>query len=131
MNKNIRVPALVLGALVIFCRPSPAQSSDPLPQFDIAELRVSSGGTSSLDVVLHGDRFSLRGKYGASLIRAAYEMDGDQVIGGPPWLYRTMYDILAKAPPNTPPATLRLMLRSLLADRLKLVVRMDTKPLPS
>lgn len=40
-------------------------------------------------------------------------------------------DIVAKAPANTPPETVKLMLQTLLADRFKLKVHMDNKSLPA
>jgi hypothetical protein len=51
------------------------------------------------------------------LIATAYGVDQSYVQGGPNWLERDRFDVIAKAPAGTPPATLKLMLKSLLADR--------------
>src|SRR5262245_39318937 len=48
---------------------------------------------------------------------------------GPNWLEFDRFDVFAKVPNNTPPETLKLMLQALLADRFKLVVHNDTRPL--
>jgi uncharacterized protein (TIGR03435 family) len=55
------------------------------------------------------------------LIANAYNADPEEVSGGPAWLELHRFDILAKAPASTSPENVRLMLRTLLADRFKLV----------
>jgi len=64
-------------------------------------------------------------------IRWAYGVKEYQ-ISGPGWLNSdaASYDIEAKAPPNTTPRQMRLMLRTLLGERFKLVLHRDTKLLP-
>ncbi len=49
--------------------------------------------------------------------------------GGPNWLEWGRFDILANAPPGTPPATQRLMLESLLRERFSLGVHESTAPI--
>jgi uncharacterized protein (TIGR03435 family) len=63
------------------------------------------------------------------LIKTAYGVDADTVFGGPSWLETDRFDVIAKAPANTPPEAVKLMLQALLADRFKLVVHKDTKPI--
>jgi uncharacterized protein (TIGR03435 family) len=56
------------------------------------------------------------------LIRAAYKLDDDQIIGGPPWQLSSKFDITAK-PEDGAIATedaMRARLKALLADRFKL-----------
>src|SRR4029450_1701608 len=65
------------------------------------------------------------------LITMAYGVQAETVVGGPNWLDRDRFDIIAKAPPSTPNDTLKLMLQQLLVERFKLVIRKDTKPVPS
>jgi uncharacterized protein (TIGR03435 family) len=52
------------------------------------------------------------------------------VIGGPSWLEFDRYDVVAKAPSAASAETIKSMLQALLADRFKLVVHKDTKPVP-
>jgi len=63
------------------------------------------------------------------LVATAYSItDRDLITGGPAWLERQRFDIAAKAPQGTSPATVKLMLQDLLADRFKLVIRRETRP---
>lgn len=63
------------------------------------------------------------------LVKTAYSVDADTVVGGPAWLEFDHFDVIAKAPPATSPETVKLMLQALLADRFKLVVHKDTRPI--
>ena len=65
------------------------------------------------------------------LISVAYGMESDKVVGGPNWLDWDRFDVFAKAPPATTQENLKLMVQNLLADRFKLVVRKDTRPMPA
>jgi uncharacterized protein (TIGR03435 family) len=65
------------------------------------------------------------------LIQTAYNVDPDEIFGGPPWLDWDRFDITAKAPPSTSAETARLMLRNLLSGRFQLTVHTDRKPMPA
>ena len=65
--------------------------------------------------VLRGTRYDLRKATMLDLIRIAYDVNPEMVVGWPNWLEFDRFDIAAKAPANTSPATLHLMLQSLLA----------------
>ena len=63
------------------------------------------------------------------LIRTAYSVQqAERITGGPSWLEWNRFDIAALAPENTPPERVREMLKTLLAERFKLVVREDMAP---
>ncbi len=64
------------------------------------------------------------------LIKTAYGVDAEKVVGGPSWLELDRYDVFAKGPDPTSQDTARVMLQSLLADRFKLVLHRDSRPLP-
>jgi uncharacterized protein (TIGR03435 family) len=65
------------------------------------------------------------------MITTAYDVEAAKVVGGPSWLETDRYDITAKAPPNTSGEAVKLMLQALLADRFKLVLHKDNKPMPA
>jgi uncharacterized protein (TIGR03435 family) len=52
---------------------------------------------------------------------------GEELIGGPGWLGSTRFDVRAKAEQPRPRAELRMMLRTLLADRFGLVRHTETR----
>jgi uncharacterized protein (TIGR03435 family) len=80
---------------------------------------------------IQGDRYFLTQATMIDLIATAYGVDATNVQGGPAWLERDRYDIRAKVPPRTTPDDVKLMLRSLLADRFHLVVKNGTAPMPA
>jgi uncharacterized protein (TIGR03435 family) len=65
------------------------------------------------------------------LIAKAYGVNADKVVGGPSWLEMDRFDAIAKLPAGSTPESRKAMLQALLADRFKLVVHNDTKPLPA
>jgi uncharacterized protein (TIGR03435 family) len=67
----------------------------------------------------------------ADLIATAYGLDPENVQGGPSWLETDRFDLTAKIPPSTPADAAKLMLRSLLAERFKLVVHNGVAPMPA
>ncbi len=112
-----------------------AQQPPSAPKFHAADinLRARTGTTNQPTMtggVLRGGRYDLRNATMLDLIATAYSItDRDLVVGGPAWLERQRFDLAAKAPQETSPATVRLMLQNLLAERFKLVAHPDTRPM--
>jgi uncharacterized protein (TIGR03435 family) len=65
------------------------------------------------------------------LLMYAYGILPDMISGLPRWAKETQFDVIAKASHDTPPATLRLMLQTLLAERFKLQSHQEDRPLPA
>jgi uncharacterized protein (TIGR03435 family) len=126
--------AILSGALFAQSRPAP-------PAFEIADVHPSarSANQRMRGGALVGDQYVIRNASLLDLTRTAYGItdrtmigadDNSRIVGGPNWLDLDRFDVIAKAPGNTPGETVRLMLQTLLADRFKLVVHPDTRPLP-
>ena len=66
------------------------------------------------------------------VIRNAYGMQDNQILGGPDWIRATneRFDITAKAPDGTKPDQLLLMVHRLLADRFRLRLHKETREVP-
>jgi len=66
------------------------------------------------------------------LIRTAYQLQDDQIVGGPKWLATDRFDIEARAADTGPAINpqLLVMLQSLLADRFKLTTHREMRELP-
>ena len=112
---------------------SMAQTAAVSKSFVIADVHTSP---FTSDPFMHGnsiqgDRYFLTQATMVDLIATAYGVDAVNVHGGPPWLERDRYDIRAKVPPKTTQDDVKLMLRSLLADRFHLVVKTGSAPMPT
>jgi uncharacterized protein (TIGR03435 family) len=123
--------ALILATAAL-CQPRPTR-----PSFDIADVHVSPRGDWVKNPThlmqggyLSGDRYELQRATMLDLIRTAYNLEPDQVYGGPSWLDYDRFEVVAKTAAGTSPETLRLMLQSLLADRFGLAVMPGTQPVP-
>jgi len=105
------------------------------PAFETADVHASAHTTNPNPFmtggVLRGGRYDLRRATMVDLIRIAYDVDPDTVLGGRSWLETDRFDVVAKVPPQTSPEAIKLMLQALLADRFKLVLHKDTKPMPA
>src|SRR5262245_31794721 len=113
------------------------QSAKPQVAFELADVHLSPPVRNTtlsrvlkpvLKAGIQGEHYEVRNATMVDLIRTAYGVDAEQVVGGPPWLEFDRFDITALVRPNTPPETLRPMLQSLLADRFKLVTHRDSRP---
>jgi len=119
--------AFALSAAAAF-----GQTASP-PQFEIADVHVGAKTPNAFfrNGGARGGRFELKNATMVDLIRVAYDYGADKVLGGPSWLELDRFDVTAKIPSDSTPETQKQMLQSLLADRFKLVVRKDTRPLPT
>ena len=114
--------------------PQAAAPQAPEPRFDAVDAHVSpeahvvqfmQGGH------LVGDRYSIRQASIPQLVAASYDFDSTAVVKGPTWLDMVRFDVTAKAPPGTPPATIKLMMRAVMKERFNLVVHEGTVPMPA
>jgi len=110
-----------------------APPAAPPLTFQVADVHASPHSSTPFmrGGYLAGDRYFVRQGTMVDLIANAYGVDRDNVLGGPAWLDTDRFEIAATAPRTTSPEEVKLMLRALLADRFKLAIHNDTKPLPS
>ena len=123
--------AILLASLCAF-----AQDSAPMPKFELASVRASPRSTNpdTQDVsggLRRGGVYHLRRATMLDMVHLAYGLDPKKILGGPNWLELDRFDIRAKVPVGTTAATVKPMLRALLAERFGLVVHNDTKPVPA
>lgn len=101
------------------------------PTFEVASIRPNTSGNAQgqgLAGPQPGGRFVAVGATLRGLVSGAY--DGMQIVAGPTWIDSSRFDINARASGEVPADDMRRMLRSLLADRFKLVVHTETRELP-
>lgn len=108
-----------------------AQAPAGEPSFEAADIHASPRSTvqAMRGNVVRDGRYEIRNATMVDLIRTAYGLDADKVVGGPSWLELDRFEVIGKVPRETTAASARLMLRRLLAERFELVIRDDTKPL--
>src|SRR5262245_25974533 len=89
------------------------QSTEPKPAFELADVHVSPRSTTTaMRVSSRAGRYEIRNATMVDLIRTAFTMDADNILGGPSWLEYDRFDVVAFVPPNTTPDTQKLMLQS-------------------
>jgi uncharacterized protein (TIGR03435 family) len=98
---------------------------------DIHPSPFSYGGNYFHVAPIAGARFVVHQATPLDLITMAFHVEPDAVTGGPPGLEFDHYDIVAKVPPRITQADVPRMLVSLLADRFKLHIETEMKPLPA
>ncbi len=128
--------ALAGISFVAFSSVAFGQAAETAPTFEIADVHVSARTPNPNPYmtggVLRAGRYDLRNATMLDMIRTAWGgVDPDTVVGGPNWLETDRFDVAAKAAAGTSAETVKLMLQALLADRFKLVVLKDTKPMPA
>jgi uncharacterized protein (TIGR03435 family) len=125
----VRVGVLGLFPIVL-AGVAVGQNTAP-PVFDVASVRVSerlAGPDENNRIVFEPAGFTGRNVTLRRCLAEAYRLQLSQVVG-PAWLDRSEYDIDAKASGPAGKDQLALMLRTLLAERFKLVQHTETKEL--
>jgi uncharacterized protein (TIGR03435 family) len=118
--------ALVPTGVTAASRQAPAQ-------FEVASVKANTSGDAKVVIqMLPGGRFTATNATLRQLIRNAYQLQEFQITGGPSWLDRDHFDIVAKAEGASPddPGRGQLMLKALLAERFALTVHIDKRELP-
>ena len=98
--------------------------------FEVASIKPKGSGAGDvLMQVLPGGTMNVRNVSVRLLIRNAYTLQENQLVGGPSWMGTDRFDITAKAAGNPSQSELQAMLRALLAERFELVVRTEKRQL--
>jgi uncharacterized protein (TIGR03435 family) len=114
--------------------PNSASAQKP-SEFDVATLKRSpppSGNTININLgVARNGKVSLTNATLSDCIKFAYSLASDAQLSGPEWINSgtLRYDVVAEASAGTPRDQLLVMLQTLLADRMKLILRREQKEL--
>ena len=119
---------VVLFAVVLATLAAP-QAQDAGPAFEVASLKRTKPLLTPTFFQAANDRLSIGNVPLRMLLQLAYDVDPQQVVGGPDWVDFERYDITARAArPFAPPGQWRAMLRALLIERFQLKVQRETRP---
>ena len=108
-----------------------AQSAKPV--FELASVRPQREPVNPANLRGAAPRAAPGGVFSAtranviSLLRFAYDLKPHQVVGGPDWVRRDMFQIDARAGFDASAGQIKQMVQSLLEDRFKLVTRWDER----
>ena len=122
------------AALLLTCLTCPAfPQTQPAPTFIAADVHPSPSRSYPFffGVTLPQDRYVLRDATLIDLISTAFGLDPDNVQGGPSWVERDRFDVLARLPSHASNSDQRLMLRALVADRFHLTLHSGAALLPA
>src|ERR1700723_371108 len=99
-----------------------------LPQFDVASLKPGQPVPGdkiyiNLGSFSHGT-LTFTNTSLADCLKYAFNLTNNDQLSGPDWIKSKLvrFDIVAKAPPDTPLDQIRLMLQSLLTERFRLAL---------
>jgi uncharacterized protein (TIGR03435 family) len=123
----MRFATTIILALISACV-TPAQTR---PSFEAAAIHPDSAGAGpGTGFDFKGSSLRVTNATLQYLIRCAYRIQADQIVGGPAWLDTDRYDIDAKTggTEKISPELFRTMLQNLLADRFGLRMHHDTRP---
>jgi uncharacterized protein (TIGR03435 family) len=124
MNITTAVPlALIMSASALLAQSEPA--------FEVASLRPSQGIVNGENMRTTPGTLTVEGSSMNHLLEWAYGIQESQIQGSPDWFRDTRFTISAKAGDTADDDRLRLMLRTLLAQRFGLKVHHELKDLPT
>jgi uncharacterized protein (TIGR03435 family) len=115
---------LVVGALGVVV-------SAQAVEFDVVSVKPHAPDDPRVFMVAQGGRFVAASTTLKLLIRTTFQLQDDQIVGGPAWLATDRFDIEARTP-AAPDFYEKLQGRliALLADRFKLVTHTEQRELP-
>ena len=105
-----------------------APSADS-PTFEVASIRPNTNPGRMGGMAAPG-RVTMTGLPVRRLIVQAYEIHDSQIVGGPDWLGSQGYDVNATMNGTPSPEDRRMMMKTLLRDRFKLVFHTEKRDLP-
>jgi uncharacterized protein (TIGR03435 family) len=105
--------------------------------FEVASIRPNKSGDQGAMIRRQpGGRFNAVNVPARFLLTFSYQLQPFQLVGGPDWLSSDRFDVVAKMegdpppmPPGAGPDQMMLAMRSLLAERFKLIIHRETREL--
>lgn len=121
-------------------KPQPSASSDvapDLPRYDVATIKPSTSSEPKMMFGITPDGVSIENIPIQMVLRQAFNVEDDRIVGAPEWVKTKHYDIQAKVAPEDAPRLDKLkmdqrqsMLLPVLEERLNLKYHHETRELP-
>jgi uncharacterized protein (TIGR03435 family) len=120
------------GGLDLEARNQAAPPSDARLSFEVVSLKRNTEAAFNGVLMLQpGGRVASPAVTARQLILVAYGLEDVQVVGGPSWMAADRFAIDARADASATRPQVRLMVRSLLAERFGLAAHGDRRELPT
>jgi len=116
-------------AAVTFTLSAGAQTPDT-PAFEVASVKTNTSGAPGSSGRTGNGSVTFTNQTARSLISNAFDVRGNRIVGGPPWIDSERFDVNARAPVDTPDKGLAPMMQAMLADRFKLIVKREIREEP-
>lgn len=111
------------------------------PSYATVSIKLDKSGLQWQGLKLGPGELTVKNETLQMLIRHAYQVETDQIDGGPSWLYSEKYDVQARVDksavenlqrlaPEQADLEQRQMMQAFLADHFKLAVHRDTRAVP-
>jgi uncharacterized protein (TIGR03435 family) len=97
------------------------------PGFEVASIRRHVNSELGGSFVPRGGTLVITSASVVDMVKYAYQVTDEQLLGGPAWIREYRYDVNAKAPEGVPMSEARPMLQALLESRFRLVLRHDVR----
>jgi uncharacterized protein (TIGR03435 family) len=107
----------------------PAPPGPGAPAFEVASVKPAAPAREGMPP-MSLEPFRISGMPLRQIISQAYGLRPYQLVGAPDWIDDARFDIAATRPAGTETRQTPAMLRQLLAERFKLLVRVSTEELP-
>jgi uncharacterized protein (TIGR03435 family) len=130
----MRAQSTVALVAVLACAGTAARSgaqtssaAASMPAFEVASVRRNASGDADGSIGAQKSRYVVRNVPLRFIIQVAHEVQPFRLVGGPTWIDAERYDIQGVAPGDASETELRAMMRTLLADRFKLVLHTEPR----
>lgn len=100
------------------------------PAFDAVSVKINTSGEQSSQFGGRTGGLQVRNNTLRSIIRNIWNLNALQIVGGPPWMDETRFDIVATGTGNPNRDQMVAMAKAMMADRFKLVVHTEMRPIP-
>jgi uncharacterized protein (TIGR03435 family) len=115
----------------------PADGSTDLPKYDVATIKPAAGSDGRIAFLFVPGGIQLEGVPAQMLLREAFNVEDDHIIGAPAWVKTKRFDVQAKVSPEDASKLDKLkieerrsMLLPLLVERFNLKYHHETRELP-
>src|SRR5687768_1200190 len=122
------IALVFVGATVLPAQQPLQEPASETASFEVASIKPNkSGASNAVPPSRANGSFSASNVALKSIIANAYEVRIFQIAGDPAWVTTERFDIIARGREGTPDRLRPAMLRTLLAERFKLVARFETR----